>query len=359
MKDLIGKLLAAIPAYVRQMIDLLRDPRTFVEKLDLDSDIVLQNALTFLAISFGLTFIAEIPLLPDKQSKEIMFGIAAVQAALGFVVSVVLLDLSWRIVGGKLSFKKFVIVTCYFTGVSTLLFLMLALVAWGVFSSLDPLNAGLMRNGAQPDPVDLMRSPGFHVFWILLGLGLLATFVWIFRIWRAYRDLNQTSKVRSGVAFVIYMLLSPLILGLQLLMGSSMYTAAPASFPAKLVGQWELVKDDRSTQIATHHAVLFRFDPNGYYLTLDTLGTTNGHCYTMTTNGSYGHATVVGSELTLHLQKHTENIDDKCNGTKSETPKDLIDDVYQFSIRQNPDAEGQQLCLLGRFGETCLNPKKQ
>ncbi len=359
MKDLIAKLLAAIPAYVRQMIDLLRDPRAFVEKLDLDSDSVLQDALTFLAISFGLTFIAEIPLLPDKQNKEIMFGIAAVQAALGFVVSVVLLDLSWRIVRGKLSFKKFVIVTCYFTGVSTLLFLMLALVAWGVFNSLDPLNAALMRNGTQPDPVDLMRSAGFHAFWILLALGLVATFIWIFRIWGAYRDLNQTSKARSAVAFTIYMLLSPLILGLQVLMGSSMYTAAPTPFPAELVGQWELTKENRTGEIATHHAVSFKFDPNGYYMTLDTLGTTNGHCYTMVNNGSYGHATVVGSALTLHVQKHTETTDNNCNGTKSETAKELINDVYQFSIRPNPEAEGQQLCLMGHFGETCLNPKKQ
>lgn len=359
MKELIDKLLAAIPAYVRQLIDLLRDPRGFVEKLDLDSDTVLQEALTFLAISFGLTFIAEIPMLPDKQSKEILFGVAAVQAAIGFVVTVVLLDLSWRIVGGKLSFKKFIIVTCYFTSVSTLLFLMVTLVAWGVFIALDPMNASLARNGPPPDPVDLARSVGFQVFAVLLALGLALTFVWIFKIWRAYRDLNQTSKARSGIAFAIFLLFSPVALGLQLLMGSTLYNNTPTSFPPKLVGQWELAKDDRSTQVATHHAVMFRFDPNGYYLTLDTLGTTNGKCYTMTTNGSYGHATVAGSELTLHLQKHTENIDDKCNGTKSETPKDLVNDEYQYSIRQNPEGGGQQLCLLGRFGETCLNPKKQ
>jgi hypothetical protein len=78
MKELIEKLIAAIPTYARQMIELLRDPREFIEKIDLDSDDALKEALTFLAISFALVFIAEIPLLPQKQNKEILFGVSAV-----------------------------------------------------------------------------------------------------------------------------------------------------------------------------------------------------------------------------------------------------------------------------------------
>ena len=50
MKELIEKLIAAIPAYVRQMIELLRNPREFIEKIDLDSDDALKEALMFLAI---------------------------------------------------------------------------------------------------------------------------------------------------------------------------------------------------------------------------------------------------------------------------------------------------------------------
>jgi len=127
MKELIDKLLVAIPAYARQMIDLLWNPREFVKKLDLDSDSVLPDALTFLAISFGLAFIAQLPMLSEKQNKEIMFGMSAIQAALGLAVSVAFLAAAWKIVGGKLSFKKFLIVTCYFSGVSILLFLMVTL----------------------------------------------------------------------------------------------------------------------------------------------------------------------------------------------------------------------------------------
>ena len=38
MKELIEKFIAAIPVYVRQMIELLLNPREFIEKIDLDSN---------------------------------------------------------------------------------------------------------------------------------------------------------------------------------------------------------------------------------------------------------------------------------------------------------------------------------
>ena len=80
MKELTEKLIAAIPQYVRQMIELLRNPREFIEKIDLDSD-ALREALMFLA-------------LPQKQNKDILFGVSADLAAVSFTVSVLLLLVS-------------------------------------------------------------------------------------------------------------------------------------------------------------------------------------------------------------------------------------------------------------------------
>ena len=57
------------------------------------------------------------------------------------------------------------------------------------------------------------------------------------------------------------------------------------------------------------------------------------------------------------LEKHTESTDNTCNGTKLEAPKELDNVVYQYVLRQNHD--GQELCLNGRFGETCLRPEKR
>jgi len=128
MKELIEKLIAAIPAYIRQMIELLRNPREFIEKIDLDSDEALKDALMFLAISFALVFIAGIPMLPQKQNKEILFGVSAVLAAVSFTMSLLPLLVSWKIDGGKLAFKKFITVSSYFTGVSSLLLLIFTLL---------------------------------------------------------------------------------------------------------------------------------------------------------------------------------------------------------------------------------------
>ena len=357
MKELIEKLIAATPAYVRQMIELLRNPREFIEKIDLDSDDALKEALMFLAISFALVFIAEIPLLPQKQNKEILFGVSAVLAAVSFTVSVLLLLVSSEIVGGRLTFKKFITVSCYFTGVSSLMLLIFTLLGFGIFNGLDPENTQLLRNDGYAEPVDLMKSTGYKALWLLMGLGFVVAFIWIFRIWRTYRELNGVSCGRSAIAFVIFALLSPVAIALQFGMAASLSRATPPSFPAELVGQWELKRDSRSNDLAVHNAMMFNFDPKGYYIDLITKGTTNGQCYVLITDGSYGHATVAGSNLTLHVEKHTETNDDKCNNIKSEFARDTINEVYQYVIRQSPDA--QQLCLTGKLGEACMSPKKR
>jgi hypothetical protein len=357
MKDLSDKLIAAIPVFVRQLVDLLRTPREFIEKIDLDSDAALKEALTFLAISFALAFIATIPMLPNNQNKEIAFGVSAVMAAVSYAVSLALLLVSWKMVGGKLTFRKFITVTSYFTGVSSLLFLIFTLLGFGVFNGWDEEIAQLIHNGGYADPVDLMKSTGYKVMWAVMGLGFIVTFIWIFHVWRTYRELNQVSRLRSAIAFLTFVLLSPLAIGLQFVMASSFSAAAPPAFPAELVGQWELTRDSRSSDTGVHNAMMFNFDPKGYYVNLITKATTNGKCYVMLSDGSYGHATVSGSNLTLHVEKHTQTTDDKCNNTKSEFGKDTINEVYQYAIRQNPD--GQQLCLTGKLGEACMSPAKK
>ena len=52
-----------------------------------------------------------------------------------------------------------------------------------------------------------------------MGLGLVAAFIWIFRVWRTYRELNAVSSGRSAIAFVIFALLTPVAIALQFSIG--------------------------------------------------------------------------------------------------------------------------------------------
>ena len=352
MTDLIDKLLAAIPAYVRQMIDLLRHPKEFMATIGLESDSATTQALTFLAISFGLAFIAQIPLLPRKLNTEVLFGVGAVQTAIAFAVDVALLALCWRLVGGQLPLKKFVVVSCYCCGVSMVLMLMVTLVALGAFVALDPVNGRFLLNGTVPDPVDLVRSVGFKACAIIFAGGLLTLFLWIFLFWGAYRKLNQVSKTRSAIAYVIYLLLSPIPLGLQLLMGSVVSPPTIAPFPAELVGTWATPFGNGA------HNVMYNFDPQGYYVSLEGREFLDERCHAVIVEKIWGsgHASVKDSMLTMHPWKRGESSSGSCPGTKPEPPVKLTNVVYQYAIRQRP--EGRELCLSGPFGETCMVPQK-
>src|SRR5579872_3281658 len=137
--DLISRLLAALPVYGRQLIALVVAPKTTMLQQDLDSESALRDAMTFLAVSFGIAFIAELPLLAEGKNKELVFGVLAISSALAFAWNVAFLALAWKMVGAKLSMKKVIVATSYFSGVSTLIFLSFYLIAAGTLRILDPV----------------------------------------------------------------------------------------------------------------------------------------------------------------------------------------------------------------------------
>ena len=355
MKELIAKLMEEIPAYGRRFIDLLTNPKRFVAQLDLESETVLQEALTFLAVTFGLSFIAQLPLIAQGQNKEVLFGVSAVLTAMGFVLNLLVLALSWKIVGGHIALRKVVVYSCYFGSVSTVIALACTLMGVAIFKGFDPAMASQVFGGVAPDSVDLMKSTGYLSFLGMFGIGLLLVFVWLFCVWGAYRELTGVGRLRSGIAFVIFVVLGTVSMMLQIVMAGSMSPASKTTFPASLVGDWEVRSVKQSNGTATSDIATYHFDPAGNYIIVASQGTSNGRCLTVVADNSFGHATVEGSSLTLHVQQHKEVVDDGCSGKKSETPRGTENQVYQFSLQQS--REGQRLCLTGRFGEMCLAPK--
>jgi hypothetical protein len=361
LKDLIDKLFGALPMFSRQMLAMLSGPKTAIQQMDLESDSALQQALTFLAVSFGIAFIAQIPLLPEKQDKELLFGVLAVQSVLFFALNVAMTIVVWRVVGGRLDRRKAVVVTCYFSGVSTIIFLTFSLVAAGVFKTLDPILYQQVMTFNVIDPSSLLKSGGYRVFLDLLGVGFLATSAWILCVWGAYRELMQLSKLRSGIALSLFFALSPCLLLVQLLMAVTIanFRTTPA-VPNELVGNWQGRWDKDSegahqiqTLQLTFAAPEFKIFPTGSYTMRTYDGTAKNKCLTTTTVQKSGRVAVQDSTIIFIPMVGTQLTSESCTGKSSPSSAALDKTEFQFKINQQPT--GWTLCLNNRFGAAlCL-----
>jgi len=95
----------------------------------------------------------------------------------------------------------------------------------------------VLLNDGYADPVDLTKSTGYKALWLLLmGLAFVVAFIWSFRIWRTYRELNGVSPGRSALTFVIFASLSPVAIALHFSMAASLSGASPPLFPRSWLG---------------------------------------------------------------------------------------------------------------------------
>jgi hypothetical protein len=365
VKELVEKLMGALPFFARRFVALLGGPKSAVLALDLESDSALEEAFTFLAVSFGITFIAGIPFLLERQDKELFFGVLAVQSALSFVLNVALVAAAWKMVGAKLTWKKVVAVSCYFCGVSTILCLLFWLVGAGVFKIMDGVGYKQFMSGVVVDSAGLMNSAGLKSFFVFAVLGILATYVWIVCVWGAYRELMQVSKGKSAVALVLFTVLSPLLFAVQIAMGmtATQSNQSPA-MPTDLAGQWALEQQSDSGGAHSTRSVLYSFsapkskmETLGYYELKDTRASANGKCLITVVKEEFGTAHVQDPTIDLIPAKRTDSRTDECTGRTNEAALDLRTTEYRYKI--NKDASGWTLCLNDRFGDTCLTPKKQ
>jgi hypothetical protein len=369
VKELIEKLIGALPFFAQRFMALIGGPKRTVLALDLESDSALEEAFTFLAVSFGVAFLAQIPLLADMQGvfgkvdKTTLFASLAVLSALAFVLNVVLLAVVWKIVGATPAWKKIVAISCYFCGVSTILFLLCLLLGTGVFKMMNPVEYKDFWNGVDtPDPEDSM---GFKLFAGFSLLGLVGSCVWIVCVWGAYRELMKVSKGKSAMALILFTTLSPLLLFAQYaLVGNLMQPNQSPAMPSDLAGQWVLEQCPDSSGANSTHSVIYTFtapesrsDPLGFYKLSDTGTSVEGECLITVTKLESGTAEVHDPTIDLTPVRRTESRADQCTGRTSEVHPQLGVSQYRYKI--NKDASGWTLRLNNRFGDTCLTPKKQ
>jgi hypothetical protein len=355
MNDLFSKALTALPAYISQVLGLLSGPKAFVLGRDLETAESATEAYTFLAITLFLSLIAQVSILPEQKDYLLSFASLAVIGAFGLILMSAALYFTWRIVGGTLSFKLFFIASCYFSGISTLLLVVFTLIGSGLLKYTDPDALTRLLHGGQPaDPT----SFGYVGFGLIVCVGLIAVYVWIVVVWGAYRILNNVSRERSAVALTLFTVLSPVLIGFQLLMQANLTPAEDRAtsgrLPLDMVGSWRSGPAPGSEGAPFTWIIAYSFFPGGDYYRRITYTARQGGCAKTRVEDSNGHASIDGSTLVLVPRDNRKSESNSCSAEESESRLDLVKEIYPFELGHLP--AGWKLCLLARLGQQCFSP---
>ena len=212
MKDLLLKFLKLIPAFFEDFFPLVTGPKRFVAKrLSKRNSDALQRALTFLLVSFLISWLIEFPF----NEGDIWQNIGPEGA---FVLSYIVLYggalyLAWRTVGGKGKMRNFFIIFFYYAGIIKLLMSLTFLGIMGSMRAFDPelydvfystAKSGNLPAYAFENYRKILNSPGFRLSCLATMLGFGAMIVWIIAGWGAFRKLHQVSKLQSMAAGFLF-----------------------------------------------------------------------------------------------------------------------------------------------------------
>jgi len=206
VKELLERLATLVPAYFADLIQFTAGPKRFLARRTR----TWNDGLIFLALSFLLTFVLQLPLSRTDPVLQ-----AATEAA--FVFGYVVLFgyavlLSWRAVGGKSPIERFFAIHFYVAGVLKLILSATFMTVIGVLRMGDPstyaeMNKAIYSGNALwfvTNADRLAQQPVWQIAAALAVTGVAAMLAWIVIIWGAYRDLNRLSRLRSAAAFVIF-----------------------------------------------------------------------------------------------------------------------------------------------------------
>ena len=205
MKELIQMILSHVPRYLVDFGLLLSGPKRFIAQRNTKAEKTLNESLIFFGISLSLAVVATMPLMPPETNLWQYLTIRAIMALLIITLSAIALRLAWRLMGGKATVRSFFVTDAYFFGVLSIVLTIFELLYAGVFKVLAPnlyewIRAG---GGGSPPIPDLTDNVFLFVLLPILLTYLLFIVVWPLVTWGAYRELNDLSKSRSFLAFMV------------------------------------------------------------------------------------------------------------------------------------------------------------
>lgn len=213
MKDLLEKILAYLPGYILDLARILSGPKQFVAERNKGTEGDLVKAFTFFGVSLSIFFILQGGFVAPKDFLD-----NAIKDGILYLIFIaifsVIIQVCWRIVGGKAEYQRFLITSAYYVGVFSIGLALGSLVFVGILRLLFPdaytwfvnfLHAPSLEAAYNPDPsVSVGILLAFMAFLALMFL----TLVWEFIGWGAYREINQLSRIRSCAALFLTILFS-------------------------------------------------------------------------------------------------------------------------------------------------------
>ena len=116
MLDFVKMALQYIPQYFTELLEVLTGPKAFLAKQDPESPEVVQRAWVFYGISMLIGTIAMMPTMPRSRATAELFVVSLATSAITLLLSLLLVKLSWRVVGGKANLKATFSVYAYVAG---------------------------------------------------------------------------------------------------------------------------------------------------------------------------------------------------------------------------------------------------
>jgi hypothetical protein len=205
MRDLLQYIVTQLPKYLADFGAVLARPKTFIDGLDTQTDLIFKRSLLFLTFSLIVVIVMTAPLLRPGQDLWMYVGARAVGAVLCAVLGALVLRTSWWLVGGRAPMRSFFVIYAYFFSVGLVCFTLVALLSEGVLKVLDPdlyqqVLEARMGKRAMPDVVANAWSA---LSFAILLVGYFALVVWTIIGWGAYRKLNGLTRACSFYAYLI------------------------------------------------------------------------------------------------------------------------------------------------------------
>jgi hypothetical protein len=220
VKDLLEAVAAHVPRSLDAFVRILSGPKRFLQDLPMASRTTLPNALTFACLSFSLAFLLEVPFLESASDLWSAFAVSLIFLVIATVVGAAVWKLSFRIVGGRASFRDHLVLSLYVTGPFSVLWSLMSAAPKGLVRIAAPTLYPLFKRfmDASLTGVDFVNGIGqfvplFESKPVLVALAtayllICVDTVWLVLCWGAFRHLNRTTRLRSGVALFISLILS-------------------------------------------------------------------------------------------------------------------------------------------------------